>query len=83
MPWRVADPLRCFDSWADGKSDQQRLRLLEGLAELADQPLTELPGIRSAGRSPMSRWTIIESTVVHIHVYESKGWLDLVDLRDF
>lgn len=30
----------------------------------------------------MSRWTLIESTVVVIHVYESQGWFDLVDLRD-
>ena len=77
------DPRRSFDTWAEGKSDEQRSRLLEGLVALADRPLTDLPGIRSAGRSPMSRWTIIESTVVYIHVYETKGWFDIVDLRDW
>lgn len=79
----MADPRGCFDAWAEGKGDQQRSSLIEGLIELADRPLTELPGIRSTGRSPMSRWTLIESTVVVIHVYESQGWFDLVDLRDF
>ncbi len=79
----MADPRGCFDSWAEGKSDLHRSSLLEGLIDLADRPLTELPGIRSAGRSPMSRWALIESTVVVIHVYEGQGWFDLVDLRDF
>ena len=31
----------------------------------------------------MRRWVIIESTYVVIHVYESVGCFDLVDLRDF
>ena len=78
----MADPRGCFDVWAEGKHDLQRSSLLEGLIDLADRPMTELPGIRSAGRSPMSRWTLIESTVVTIHVYEGQGWFDLVDLRD-
>jgi len=78
----MADPRGCFDAWAEGKDDLQRSSLLEGLIDLAERPLTELPGIRSTGRSPMSRWMLIASTVVVIHVYESQGWFDLVDLRD-
>lgn len=83
MPWRVADPHRYFDAWAEGKSEQERLVILNGLIELADRPLTELPGLRQPNRSPMSRWTIIGSTIARIHVYESAGWFDLTDLRDF
>lgn len=82
MTWRVADPLRCFDEWADGKSDQERERLLVGLADLADRPRDELPGFRLTARSPMNRWTIIGSTLVVIRTYETAGVLDLVDLRD-
>ena len=82
MAWRLADPDRCFDRWAEDKVEQQRLLMLNGLAELADCPLTELPGLSSQGRSPMRRWVIIESTFVVIHVYESVGCFDLVDLRD-
>ena len=40
----MADPRGCFDAWAEGKCDLQRSSLLEGLIDLADRPLTELPG---------------------------------------
>ena len=83
MSWRVMDPRGCVDIWAVGKSDQERLRLLEGIADLADRPLAELPGLRSVSQSPMSRWTIIGSTVVYIRVYESIGVFDLMGLQDF
>ena len=82
MSWRVADPNRCYRLWAEGKGSEEQLQLAGGLIELADRPLTELPGYRVAGRSPMNRWTIIGSTVVIIRVYESIGLFDLVDLRD-
>lgn len=83
MPWRVMDPYGCVDTWAIGKSDEERLRLLDGIADLADRPLTELPGLRAVGQSPMSRWSIIGSTVVFVHVYEGIGVFDLMDLQDF
>lgn len=83
MTWRVADPNGCYDHWAEHRSPQERLRLLEGIAELADRPTTVLPGIRFPGRSPMSRWAVVESTTVVIHVYESVGCFDLVDIREF
>ena len=82
MTWRVADPQGCFDDWASGKGDQDRERLLGGLADLADRPRDELPGFRLTARSPMNRWTIIDSTLVVIRVYETAGVFDLVDLRD-
>ena len=83
MSWRVADPSRCYRLWADGKDSEDQILLVAGLIELADRPLSELPGLRVAGRSPMNRWTIIGSTAVIIRVYESIGLFDLVDLRDF
>lgn len=79
----MEDPQRCFDSWAEGKSAQERIRLLDGLAELADRPLTELPGLRRQGFSPMIHWTVIGSTVVYVRVYEQSGCFDLDGLRDF
>ena len=83
MPWCVADPGGCLDLWADNKSEQERLRLLDGIAELADRPLTELPGRRVLGSSPMNRWEAVGTTAVFIRVYESAGLFDLVDLQDF
>lgn len=83
MSWRVMDPRGCVDMWAIGKSGQDRLRLLNGIADLADRPLSQLPGLRAIGQSPMSRWAIIGSTVVFMRVYESSGVFDLMDLQDF
>ena len=82
MTWRVADPQGCFNDWANSKSDEDRERLLEGLADLANRPHDELPGFRLTARSPMNRWTIVASTLVVIRVYEPAGVFDLVDLRD-
>lgn len=82
MAWLVAQIDECFDTWAEGKTEQGRLRLLAGIIDLADRPLTELPGIRARGRSPMQRWAIIGSTVVSIRLYESVGKFDVTDLRD-
>lgn len=82
MPWRVAQIDEPLDAWASGKSEQERLRLLSGLVDLADRPLTELPGIRVRGESPMRRWTIIGSTVVFIRVHEPAGVFDVTDLLD-
>ena len=79
----MEDPQRWFDSWAEEKSDEERLQLLEGLIELADRPTTELPGVRRRGFSPMVRWTVVGSTVVYIRVYERSGCFDLDGLRDF
>lgn len=79
----MEDPRRCFESWAGGKSNQERLKLLDGLIELADRPLTELPGLRRKGFSPMIRWTVIGATVVYIRVYEQSGCFDLDALHDF
>lgn len=82
MPWRITDPSQCLDSWAEHKNHEQRMQLLNGLADLADNPTTELPGLRVIGWSPMERWTIIGSTIVVFHVYETAGVLDLAEIRD-
>ena len=86
MPWRVGDLGDCYDDWAVGKSDEERIRLLAGLFELTDKPLTELPGAWLPGRSPMYRWAIVESTLepalVLMRVYESQGVFDVIGLED-
>ena len=82
MPWRIADPTKCLDSWAEGKNHDERVRFLNGLAELADSPMTQLPGLRVLGWSPMERWTIIGPTIVVFHVYETAGIIDLTEIRD-
>ncbi len=87
MTWRMGDLGDCFDVWAVGKSDHDRFLLLEGLLELADRPLTELPGDQVPDRSSMLRFkridTSLESTLVLIRVYEAQGVFDVIDLRDF
>lgn len=83
MAWQLRGFGDCFDDWAAGKSDQERIRLLLGLLELADRPLTELPGLRELGRSPMHRWAVVDSTFVFLQVYESQGCFYVDDLQDF
>lgn len=82
MAWRVREIGDCFDDWAAGKSDQERSRLLQGLLELANRPLTELPGIRALDQSPMHRWAVVDSTFVFLRVYESQGCFYVDDLQD-
>lgn len=65
------------------EGDSERLRLLNGIADLANRPLTELPGLRVRGQSPINRWMIVGSTVMFMHVHESVGVFDLMDLQDF
>ena len=55
MPWQIdrAALDRVLDAWSAGKSYEDRIRLLSGLIDMADCPLTELPGFRFPERSPM------------------------------
>ena len=45
MPWRLAHIDEHFDVWASGRSERERLKMLSGLAELADK-LANTDGVR-------------------------------------
>ena len=79
----MGDPFGCQLLWATDQTPSELAALDQGLAELADRPLTELPGIEVEGRSPMHRKAVIGSTYVYFMVYESQGVFDLIDLGDF
>ena len=55
MPWQIDGAAldRVFDAWSAGRSHEDRIYLLSGLLDVADCPLTELPGFRFPERSPM------------------------------
>ena len=59
-----------------------RIRLLSGLIDMADCPLTELPGFRFPERSPMWRFTRIGSAVFVFFVAEPQGVLIPIDIRE-
>ena len=82
MSWRIGDPDGCLDRWGASRNDDERWRLLSGLADMADSPLSTLPGARVEGRGPMNRWTIIGGTVVVFRVYEAQGHIDIVNIYD-
>ncbi|MCY4369761.1 MAG: hypothetical protein OXF41_10190 [bacterium] len=84
MPWQIDGAAldRVFDAWSDGKSYEDRIYLLSGLIEMADCPLTELPGFRFPERSPMWRFARIGSAVFVLFVAETHGVLIPIDIRD-
>ncbi len=84
MPWQIdrAALDRVFDAWSAGKSHEDRIRLLSGLIDMADCPLTELPGFRFPERSPMWRFTRIGSAVFVFFVAEPQGVLIPIDIRE-
>ena len=82
MSWRIDDPAGCLDRWGAGKNHDERYLLLDGLADMADSPMTTLPGARVARHSPMNRWTIIGGTVVVFRVYEPQGHIDILNIYD-
>ena len=84
MPWQLdrAALDRVFDAWSVDKSYGDRIHLLSGLLDMADCPLTELPGFRIPERSPMWRFTRIGSAVVVFFVAEPQGVLIPIDIRD-
>jgi len=79
----MGDPVGCQLLWAAGHTPSELAALDRGLAELADCPLTELPGIEVESRPPIHRKAVIGSTYVYFMVYESQGVFDLIDLKDF
>ena len=82
MAWRVADPDGRLDHWGANKNSDERWRILAGLADLADSPLSILPGVRVEGRSQINRWTIIGGAVVVFRVYEAQDHIDIVNIYD-
>ncbi len=84
MPWQIdrAALDRVFDAWSASKSHEDRIRLLSGLIDMADCPLTELPGFRFPERSPMWRFTRIGSAVFVFFVAEPQGVLIPIDIRE-
>ena len=84
MPWQIdrAALDRVFDAWSAGKSHEDRIRLLSGLIDMADCPLTELPGFRFPERSPMWRFTRIGSAVFVFFVAEPQRVLIPIDIRE-
>ena len=84
MPWQIdaAALDRVLDTWSTGKSYEDRLSLLSRLMDVADCPLTELPGFRFPERSPMWRFARIGRTVFVFFVAEPQGVLIPIDLRD-
>ena len=73
---------RVLDAWSAGKSYEDRVHLLTGLLDMADCPLTELPGFRFPERSPMWRFARIGSAVFVFFVAEPQGVLFPIDIRD-
>ena len=82
MAWEVDGKAldRVFDEWSGGKSHEVRFRLLSGLLDVADCPLTELPGFRLPRRSPMWRFALVGDVVVVFLVAEPQGVLIPVDI---
>lgn len=73
---------RVFDAWSTGRSHEDRMRLLLGLLDTADCPLTELPGFRFPERSPMWRFTRVGSAVFVFLVAEPQGVLIPIYIRE-
>ena len=84
MPWRIDGAAldRVFDTWSADKSYGAGIHLLSALLDVADCPLTELPGTRLPERSPMWRFARIGSVVVVFLVAEPQGVLIPIDIRD-
>ena len=84
MPWRIDGAAldRVFDAWSAGRSHEDRIYLLSGLLDMADCPLTELPGFRFPERSPMWRFARIGSAVFVFFVAEPQGVLFPIDIRE-
>ena len=82
MVWEVDRTAldRVFDEWSASKGYEDRFRLLSGLIDVADCPLTELPGFRFPRRSPMWRFALVGDVVVLFFVAEPQGVLIPVDI---
>lgn len=82
MAWRYSAALdHAIDRWALNKSPDDVLTLLQALIELADRPLTELPGWpRSA--MPLRRWARLGPVLVSFYADEARGVIDVGYLDD-
>lgn len=82
MAWRYSAALDdALERWAQDKSPEQVLELLEGLIDLADCPLTQLPGMpRSA--LPLRRWARLDAVLVSFYADEAHGVIDIGYLED-
>ena len=82
MPWRYSAALNhAIDRWALDKPPDEVLALLQALIELADRPLTELPGLpRSA--MPLRRWARLGPVLVSFYADEARGVIDISYLDD-
>ncbi len=82
MTWKFRSLDSVFERWAEDKDLQARLELLQRLAELIDQPMTELPGRPQSGRLPTRRWEDLGQANIFFVVFEAQEVLSVTDLID-
>ena len=80
MAWKFRSLDSAFERWAEDKGNGDRLALLERLAELIEQPASELPGKRQPGRPPNRRWEDLGQAHIFFTVFEAQGVLLVTEL---